>query len=466
MVSIIIRAKNEERWITSCLQAVFSQDYKDLEVIIVDNKSTDKTIEKAKNFDVKIISIDEYYPGKALNTGIRASKGDHIVCLSAHCIPVNSRWLSNLLENLKDETIAAVYGRQEPMSFSSDFDKRDLMIVFGLDKRIQVKDSFFHNANSLIRRDVWEKTPFDEKITNIEDRVWAEEILKKGYKIAYEPGASVYHYHGIHQDGNPERCTNVVRILENLQVNNFDVSGNIIDIDELNAVAVIPVIGEPKYLDGRPLIEYTIRRALGSRYIKKVIVSTDNENMKAIAEELGAFVPFLRDPAYSSDYVDLEKVMQYTLDEIEKHGILSDLIVYMEPTFPFRPKPLIDDLIFQLVSKGLDTVMPAKEEFKSIWLEEGEGFKRIDEGFLPRKFKNPVYTGFKGLGCVTHPVFVREGKLFGNKVGMCKIANPYSFVEVRENEDFELAETLMRKWWSNEDAKKEVFGSGSSKKSV
>ena len=40
--SIIIRTKNEERWINSCLKAIFSQTYKDFEIIIVDNDSTDK----------------------------------------------------------------------------------------------------------------------------------------------------------------------------------------------------------------------------------------------------------------------------------------------------------------------------------------------------------------------------------------------------------------------------------------
>ena len=447
MVSIIIRTKNEERWITACLEAIFSQDHKDFEVIVVDNHSTDKTIEKAKGFDVKVISVDDYLPGKALNVGIRASKGEYIVCLSAHCIPVNNHWLSKLLDNFKDKDIAGAYGRQEPMSFSSDFDKRDLLIVFGLDKRIQVKDSFFHNANSMIRRSIWEKIPFDEKVSNIEDRVWAEEIIKAGYKIAYEPEASVYHYHGIHQDKDHQRCTNVVRILEKLKVNEFDVNKNIIDIKKLNTVAIIPVKGESPVLAGKSLLEYAVKRALSSDYIKKVIVSTDSKRTAEAAKKLGAEVPFLRDPSYSQEYVDLEKVMQYTLHEVEGAGILPDIVVSMEVTFPFREKTLLDDLIFQLVAKGLDTVIPAKEEFNSSWIEEEGNFKRIDEGFIPRKFKKPIYTGFKGLGCATYPLFIREGKLFGNRVGMYKINNAYSFVEVREREDFDFAKTLMKDWW-------------------
>jgi glycosyltransferase involved in cell wall biosynthesis len=55
LVSIIIRTKNEERWISSCLRSVFRQSYKNIEVIIVDNKSTDLTVERSKSFPVKII---------------------------------------------------------------------------------------------------------------------------------------------------------------------------------------------------------------------------------------------------------------------------------------------------------------------------------------------------------------------------------------------------------------------------
>ena len=62
MISIIIRTKNEERWITQLLKSIFNQDYKDFEIIIVDNKSTDLTLEKAKT---SYKQVEEIY-GNAL----------------------------------------------------------------------------------------------------------------------------------------------------------------------------------------------------------------------------------------------------------------------------------------------------------------------------------------------------------------------------------------------------------------
>jgi len=93
LISIIIRTKNEERWISSCLRAVFDQTYKNIEIILVDNCSTDQTVKKAQEYPVKLVEISEFLPGKAINDGIRASSGEIIVCLSGHCIPTNSRWL-------------------------------------------------------------------------------------------------------------------------------------------------------------------------------------------------------------------------------------------------------------------------------------------------------------------------------------------------------------------------------------
>ena len=142
-VSIIIRTKNEERWISKCLEAVFKQEYKDFEVILVDNQSTDQTIEKAKKYPIHLVSIKDFLPGKAINIGISKSSGKIIVVLSGHCIPVTNKWLENLIYDLEDPKVAGVYGRQEPMSFSSDNDKRDLVTVFGLDKKIQKKILFF-----------------------------------------------------------------------------------------------------------------------------------------------------------------------------------------------------------------------------------------------------------------------------------------------------------------------------------
>lgn len=447
LVSIIIRTKDEERWITHCLYGVFRQECKDFEVILVDNESSDKTLEKARQFPIqKVITCQDYRPGKALNLGIKEAKGTHIVCLSGHCIPVNERWLGNLLKNFDQSEVAGVYGRQEPMAFTSDADKRDLMLLFSLDRKVQVKDSFFHNANSMIRRDVWDKIPFDETVTNIEDRVWAQEVLQQGYRIVYEPEASVYHHHGVHHNGNPERCASVVRILEQLHTDRGYYFKSL-DTNALSVVALVPVRGPVQWLNDKPLLAYTLERALEAKYIKRVIVSTDEPEIARLSERLGAEAPFIRSAQFSQDYVDLGMVLKYSLERVEELKIFPDLVVSLEITFPFRPKGLLDDMIVQLAQSGLDSVIAAKRENKAIWKEREQQIVQLDEGLTPRQFKEPTYVELRGVGCVTHPEFIRQGSLLGQRIGIYEVGNPYAPIEVRDDKELKMASRLLNEWF-------------------
>jgi rhamnosyltransferase len=442
LVSIIIRAKNEEKWIGTCLKSVFKQTYKPFEVILVDNQSSDKTVEKAKKHDVQVVSLDKFKPGRAINCGVRAAKGDIIVCLSAHCIAVDHHWLKNLVRNFKKPQIAGVYGRQEPMSFSSDVDKRDLTIVFGLDRKVQKKDCFFHNANSAFRRDIWEKMPFDEQVTNIEDRVWAKQVLMQGYLIVYDPEASVYHYHGIHQGINQERVSRTVRVLESLE----DKPKVGLNIHDREIVALIPLKGKVQYCGKTPLVEITIRQALNAPSVDRVVVSTDNAQVAGIARKCGAEVPFMRSYEMSLDHVGLEEVLRYSVRKMESANILADLLVIMEATYPLRPEGLIDRLVEKCLEEGLDSVVPVKPEFRSVWMGPKDEVKMMGDGYMPRQFKtNKAFINLVGMGCVTHPQFVREGQLLGPRVGIVEVTHPLAHLEVRDSESARQVEKLVHK---------------------
>ena len=443
LVSIIIRVKNEERWITSCLKGIFSQDYKNFEIIIVDNNSSDLSLEKAKEFKVKIINIEKFRPGKAINDGIRNSSGEIIVCLSGHCVPTSKKWLSNLIKELSNNKIAGVYGRQEPFSFSSDLDKRDLINLFGLDKKIQIKDTFFHNANSSFTRKIWEKFPFDENISNIEDRVWAEKIISSGLQIIYEPSASDYHYHGINHDLNSDRARNIVKILESLNTTKTNQSN--IQPQNLKIAAIIPIRGKSKKINGKSLLEITINSAKKYKYVNDIIVSTDEDETISLAKKLGVRSPFKRPPRLSDDYVSDLEILKFSLEKIESENKNFDLIVCLKETYPFRSTNLIDDMIQKLLNDGLDTIFAGKIEKRSVWKVETGATSMIMEGFMPRNLKTEkTVISLFGLCCVTYPSVIRSGDLFsGKKVGIYEVEDQMSSIEVRDKMSFELTKKLL-----------------------
>ena len=219
-VSIIIRTRNEEFWIGRCLSAIAQQSFSErVEVILVDNGSTDRTIDRAlAGFDdIKILALEKYNPSVALNIGVAASSCDYCVCLSAHCVPESDLWLESLVAPLRDDQqIAATYGRQLPLPSSSPRDKRDLWLTFGLDDVLQKKEPFLHNANAAYRACDLLEEPFDEQLSNIEDRSWGQAQLQKGRYIRYVSDACVYHDHGIHQTGDGDRLRGVISMMDKI----------------------------------------------------------------------------------------------------------------------------------------------------------------------------------------------------------------------------------------------------------
>jgi len=196
-VSVVVRARNEGRAIGRLLDGIELQDFHDVEVLLVDSGSTDDTRAIAEGHGCRVVTLDpkRFTYGRALNLGCAAARGRACVFVSAHCVPANDRWLSRLLEPLRDPAVAASYGKQLPLRETLPYEQRNLLTGFPFGARRQTDQFFFHNANAALRRSVWETTPFDETLPALEDREWARRVLAAGWQIAYEPLAMVYHHH-------------------------------------------------------------------------------------------------------------------------------------------------------------------------------------------------------------------------------------------------------------------------------
>lgn len=441
MISVIIRTKNEERWMRATLERIRRQKTdQPIEVVLVDNQSTDLTVARAKAIypHLVLVTIDQFLPGLALNLGAQASSGDYIVCLSAHCPPVDDLWLGNLLRNLNESDVAGVYGRQVPTRFTNPFDKRDLLNIFGLDRRVQIRDTFFHNANSMIPRSIWERFPFNESITNIEDRLWGQEVINAGFKIVYEPEASVFHYHGIHQDNRPDRARNVVRILESHIADfNPDQHGSPFDHTKNEVCAIIPMRSSNSDLAFEiQLLERTLHSLQASSYIKRIIIATDNPQLAAVAIELGVEAPFLRPAELSLPNKRVDLVLQYYLNSLEADGYFPDLLLSLSITYPFRPVRLIDDLIERLVEGGFDTVMAGIPEYRSCWQKTDVGYHEVTDSSMARTSRDPLYISVPGLACVCLPNMIRLGNRTGGNVGIYAVNDPLASTEALTAKDY------------------------------
>ena len=196
-VSVIIRSYNEAERIERLLLGLAAQQAKPHEVILVDSGSTDDTVAIARRHVEKIVHIDkaEFSFGRALNVGIAAATGDVCVFASAHVYPVHDTWLQDLTAPLRNERVVLSYGRQSGNHLTKFSEHRIFERWFPADSVFPQQTYFCNNANCAIRRSTWEKHPYDEALTGLEDLAWAKAAQAAGGLIAYAAQAECAHVH-------------------------------------------------------------------------------------------------------------------------------------------------------------------------------------------------------------------------------------------------------------------------------
>jgi len=196
--SIVIRCYNEERHIGRLLSGILEQTVKDVEIIVVDSGSTDATLSIASKFPAKILHIkkEDFSFGRALNIGCRVASKEHIVIISAHCYPIYEDWLEKMITPFADSNIALVYGKQRGGE-TTHFSEHQIFKKWYPDKQSSdsQKHPFCNNANSAIRKALFNKIEFDEELTGLEDLDWGNKIISLNKNIAYSSDAVVVHLH-------------------------------------------------------------------------------------------------------------------------------------------------------------------------------------------------------------------------------------------------------------------------------
>ena len=117
-------------------------------------------------------------------------------------------------------------------------------------------------------------------------------------------------------------------------------------------------------LSGKPLIAYSIESALKSKYIDKVVVSTDGENIANISREYGAEVPFIRPKVLATDKSRSIDAVLHCINELMKENEIYDYVVLLQPTQPLRQSFHIDEaieLIYRKKEESLVSVCKVKE---------------------------------------------------------------------------------------------------------
>lgn len=226
---------------------------------------------------------------------------------------------------------------------------------------------------------------------------------------------------------------------------------------QLRILALIPARGGSKGIPhkniapllGRPLIAYSIAAARQAAAIDRVLVSTDDPQIAAVAAELGAEVPFLRPAELATDTARGLDVARHALQWLAaQEGYRPDILVELQPVAPLRLAADIDAAVELLISTGADSVVGLVETQHPYYL------RTLDRGamrpFLPdtpeafrRQDLPPVYRCNGAIIAVRAAVLLEQGSFYGRDV-RGHVMPPERSIDIDTPLDLRIAAALLQ----------------------
>ncbi|MDY6824153.1 MAG: glycosyltransferase [Thermodesulfobacteriota bacterium] len=188
--SVIIPAKNEEKNIPACLEGVKNQTLAPLEYIVVDNGSTDKTVEIAGSYGAKVVVIPDVSVGELRNRGAAEARGEVLAFLDADCVPEGS-WLDIGCQNLLDESVGAVGSSVLASNSGSWIEEAWFFNI----KNESGKVKYIGSANLILKKALFDAIGgFNAQLQTGEDRDLSWKIQERGMRTVCDERIKVKHY--------------------------------------------------------------------------------------------------------------------------------------------------------------------------------------------------------------------------------------------------------------------------------
>ncbi len=227
----------------------------------------------------------------------------------------------------------------------------------------------------------------------------------------------------------------------------------------MNYVALICARGGSKGVPGKnirplgglPLIGWAIRTAKQVKRIPRVIVSTDSEEIAAVAKECGAEVPFLRPEDMARDNSPEWQVWRHALTYLEEHDQEQvDGLVVVPATAPLRNSQDIDNCLDEYEKGDVDVVITISDAHRSPYfnmvVNDEAGYCSLassPEGVITRRQDAPIVYDMSTVAYVAQPQFVHEHNgLFEGRVRGVYVP-PERALDIDTQLDFRVAECLV-----------------------
>lgn len=219
----------------------------------------------------------------------------------------------------------------------------------------------------------------------------------------------------------------------------------------MKILAIIPARGGSKgipkkniaMLAGKPLIEYSIDQAKHSKYLDKIVVSSDDQEILEVARGLGAET-ILRPTELAQDMSKMDGVIKHALDTLEQQGYVPELVVLLQPTSPLRTAKIIDTAIETFIANKdkFDSLMPLVRTSNKIGTIEGQRFNPKYQVGAQRQEIAELYYDC-GTVYLFKPDKIKLGEFFGKNILAFPVAWPAS-LDIDTKKDLELVEYYLK----------------------
>lgn len=206
-----------------------------------------------------------------------------------------------------------------------------------------------------------------------------------------------------------------------------------------------------KKLSGKPLISYTIEAAKKSKYINKIIVSTDDEEIASVALDYGAEVPFIRPDKLATDTAGSNDAIIHALDFLkEKENYKPDYVLNLQPTSPLREAEDIDKAIDIFIQNEDDyeSLVSVCESFENpFWMQKIEDNKLTSlmdsfDNYNRRQELPKVYQLNGAIYLSTYKLLMEYKSFYTDKIYPFIMEKEKS-IDIDNKLDWKLAEILM-----------------------
>jgi GT2 family glycosyltransferase len=194
-ISVVIPNYNGSKTIGKCLEAVLSSTYVPFEVIVVDDASTDASVEVINTFPCRLIRFDKHAgASKARNTGARASAGEIIFFIDADCI-VEKDTLSRIQKAFNGQEGVVIGGSYTRLPYDSSFFSAFQSIFINYSELKRTEPDYIATHSMAIEKRIFEKSGgFPEQfLPIIEDVEFSHRLRRSGYKLLMDPDILVRH---------------------------------------------------------------------------------------------------------------------------------------------------------------------------------------------------------------------------------------------------------------------------------